>query len=30
MLNVNFDNMGKYNLPLEDNSYVYIDNSNWQ
>lgn len=30
MLNTDFDNIGKCNLPLEDNSYVYIDNSNWQ
>ena len=30
MLNTNFDNIGKCNLPLQDNSYVYVDNSNWQ
>ena len=26
MLNINFDNMGKCNLPLEDNSYVFYLN----
>ena len=30
MLNTNFGNIGKCNLPLQDNSYVYVDNSNWQ
>ena len=28
--NLDLNNIGKCNLPLQDNSYVYIDNSNWQ